>query len=133
MVRFGKNGTDATSAAIRVARAVTGKEHILVCGYHGWQDWYIGSTTKNLGVPGSTIKLTHHFTYNNIQSLETLLEKFQGKVAAVIMEPMSFEYPKDDFLKKCKELTHNHKALFIFDETVTGFRFSLGELKKFLE
>jgi glutamate-1-semialdehyde aminotransferase len=70
-VRFAKNGTDATSASIRIARAYTGKEHIAVCGYHGWQDWYIGSTTRDLGVPKAVKELTHKFEYNNIESDDT--------------------------------------------------------------
>jgi len=123
-VRFAKNGTDATSAAIRIARAYTGKEHIAVCGYHGWQDWYIGSTTRDLGVPQSVKELTHKFEYNNIESLEKIFQ--EQKLACVIMEPMNIEYPKDDFLKGVKELAHKNNALFIFDETITGFRYSLG-------
>jgi len=123
-VRFAKNGTDATSAAIRIARAYTGKEHIAVCGYHGWQDWYIGSTTRDLGVPQSVKELTHKFEYNNIQSLEKIFQ--EQELACVIMEPMNIEYPKDGFLKGVKELAHKNNALFILDETVTGFRYSLG-------
>jgi glutamate-1-semialdehyde 2,1-aminomutase len=123
-VRFAKNGTDATSAAIRIARAYTGKEHIAVCGYHGWQDWYIGSTTRDLGVPQSVKYLTHKFEYNNIKSLEKIFQ--EQKLACVIMEPMNIEYPKDDFLKGVKELAHKNNALFILDETITGFRYSLG-------
>jgi glutamate-1-semialdehyde 2,1-aminomutase len=131
MVRFGKNGTDATSGAIRLARAVTGKDHVLVCGYHGWQDWYIGSTTKSLGVPEVTQRLTHHFIYNNLDSLIKLLEKYKNNVAAVIMEPMNVEFPKNNFLLNCKKITHANKALFVFDETITGFRFSLGGAQKY--
>jgi glutamate-1-semialdehyde 2,1-aminomutase len=123
-VRFAKNGTDATSAAIRIARAYTGQEHIAVCGYHGWQDWYIGSTTRDLGVPQSVKELTHKFEYNNIQSLEKIFQ--EQELACVIMEPMNIEYPKDGFLKGVKELAHKNNALFILDETVTGFRYSLG-------
>ena len=123
-VRFAKNGTDATSASIRIARAYTGKEHIAVCGYHGWQDWYIGSTTRDLGVPQSVKELTHKFEYNNIQSLEKIFQ--EQELACVIMEPMNVEYPKDGFLKGVKELAHKNNALFILDETVTGFRYSLG-------
>ena len=74
-VRFAKNGTDATSASIRIARAYTGKEHIAVCGYHGWQDWYIGSTTRDLGVPKAVKELTHKFEYNNIKSLEKIFQE----------------------------------------------------------
>lgn len=123
-VRFAKNGTDATSAAIRIARAYTGKEHIAVCGYHGWQDWYIGSTTRDLGVPKAVKELTHKFEYNNIESLEKIFK--ENKLACAIMEPMSIEYPQDDFLKKVKELVHKNKALLVFDETVTGFRVHLS-------
>ena len=123
-VRFAKNGTDATSASIRIARAYTGKEHIAVCGYHGWQDWYIGSTTRDLGVPKAVKELTYKFEYNNIDSLKKIFQ--EQELACVIMEPMNIEYPKDNFLKKVKELTHKHNALLIFDETVTGFRYSLG-------
>ena len=72
MVRFGKNGSDATSGAVSVARAFTGSDHVAACGYHGWQDWYIGATTRNLGVPQATRDLTHLFVYNDINSLATI-------------------------------------------------------------
>ena len=124
MVRFGKNGSDATSAAIRLARAYTGNEHIAVCGYHGWQDWYIGSTTRDLGVPESTKALTHTFQYNNIDSLKKILD--QNRFAAVIMEPMNLAYPENDFLQAVKDLCHQHSALLVFDEMITGFRFAKG-------
>jgi len=123
-VRFAKTGTDATSAAVRIARAYTGRERVAVCGYHGWQDWYIGSTTRDLGVPQSVKELTHKFEYNNIESLEKIFQ--EHKLACVIMEPMNVEYPKDGFLEKVKKLVHKQKALLIFDETITGFRYSLG-------
>jgi len=123
-VRFGKNGTDATSAAIRVSRAYTGKERVAVCGYHGWQDWYIGSTTRDLGVPNCVKGLTHKFEYNNIESLEEIFQ--EQELACVIMEPMNVEYPKDNFLEKVKELAHKNNALLIFDEMITGFRYSTG-------
>ena len=123
-VRFSKNGTDATSAAIRIARAYTNKENIAVCGYHGWQDWYIGSTTRDLGVPKSVKSLTHKFKYNNIESLEKIFQEHE--LACVIMEPMNIQYPKDNFLEKVKKLAHKNNTLLIFDETITGFRYSLG-------
>jgi glutamate-1-semialdehyde 2,1-aminomutase len=123
-VRFAKNGTDATSASIRIARAYTGREHIAVCGYHGWQDWYIGSTTRDLGVPQGVKELTHKFEYNDIESLEKVFK--EQELSCVIMEPMNVEYPKDNFLEKVKELVHKNNALLIFDETITGFRYSLG-------
>ncbi|MEY8213367.1 MAG: aminotransferase class III-fold pyridoxal phosphate-dependent enzyme [Colwellia sp.] len=126
MVRFGKNGSDATSAAIRLARAFTQKEHVAVCGYHGWQDWYIGSTTRDLGVPESTKSLTHTFKYNDISSLEQLFSQQENKIAAVILEPMNTHFPQDNFLQKVKDLCKKQGAVLIFDETITGFRFSMG-------
>jgi glutamate-1-semialdehyde 2,1-aminomutase len=126
MVRFSKNGTDATSAAIRLARSYTGREHIIVCGYHGWQDWFIGSTSRNKGVPKAISDLTHTFEYNNIDSLKLILDTLENKVAAVILEPMNTTYPTKEFLPSVKELTHKAGAVLIFDEVITGFRFSKG-------
>lgn len=126
MVRFGKNGSDATAAAIRLARAYTGRDHIVVCGYHGWQDWYIGSTTRDKGVPGAVSSLTRKFEYNNIESLETVLNSLKNQVAAVIMEPMNVAYPIPGFLEDVRKLTRQAGALLIFDETITGFRYSKG-------
>src|SRR3989344_9137624 len=130
MVRFGKNGSDATSGAIRVARAVTKRDYVAVCCYHGWHDWYIGSTTMDLGVPVSTKQMTHKFVYNDIASLEKIFSEHQGKVAAVIMEPMSYEEPKEGFLQAVKDLAHKEGALLVFDEVITGFRFGLGGAQK---
>lgn len=128
MVRFGKNGSDVTTGAIRLARAVTGREHIALCGYHGWHDWYIGTTARRLGIPKSTQKLSHKFNYNDISSLEKILKKY--KVAAVIMEPMNYNEPENNFLAKVKTLAHKHGALLIFDEIITGFRYNLGGAQK---
>ena len=126
MVRFGKNGSDATSAAIRLARAFTKRDHIVVCGYHGWQDWYIGSTTRDKGVPNAVSSLTHKFEYNNIESLASVFTTYKNRVAAVIMEPMNSTYPNPGFLEEVLRLTHQAGALLIFDETITGFRFAKG-------
>ncbi len=125
-VRFGKNGSDATSGAVRIARAYTGKDHILTCGYHGWQDWYIGSTTRSLGVPEIVKSLTHPFPYNDTTALTQLFEKYPNQIAAVILEPMNVADPKPGFLEEVKAITHRHQALLIFDETITGFRFAKG-------
>jgi glutamate-1-semialdehyde 2,1-aminomutase len=126
MVRFGKNGSDATSGAIRLARAFTGRDHVAVCGYHGWQDWYIGSTARNRGVPKATQELTHTWVYNNIDSLDKLFQTYPGQIAAVILEPMNVVEPLPGFLESVKELAHKHGAILIFDETVTGFRYAIG-------
>jgi glutamate-1-semialdehyde aminotransferase/spore coat polysaccharide biosynthesis protein SpsF (cytidylyltransferase family) len=130
MVRFGKNGSDATSGAVRAARAFTGRDRIACCGYHGWQDWYIGSTTRNAGVPSAVRNLTHPFIYNDLSSLEKLFNEHPGEFAAVIMEPMNFVDPAPDFLAGVKELAHKHGALLIFDEICTGFHFGLGGAQK---
>lgn len=125
-VRFGKNGTDATSGAVRVARAATGRDRIAVCGYHGWQDWYIGSTTRSKGVPGVVRSLTHTFPYANIDALDELLGSYPGEFAAVIMEPMNVMSPPAGYLAAVRDTAHQHGALLIFDEVITGFRFALG-------
>ena len=130
MVRFGKNGSDATAGAVRAARAYTNREHIACCGYHGWQDWYIGSTTRSAGVPGAVRALTHPFPYNDLPALENLLEQHPGQCAAVIMEPVNFTEPAPGFLQGVKELAHRHGALLIFDEICSGFHFGLGGAQK---
>jgi glutamate-1-semialdehyde 2,1-aminomutase len=126
MVRFGKNGSDATSGAIRLARAWTDRDRVAVCGYHGWQDWYIGSTVRNRGVPRAVRELTHTFAFNDAESLRKLLAERPGEFAAVILEPMNVTDPQPSFLKQVQELTHAHGALLVFDETITGFRYAKG-------
>jgi glutamate-1-semialdehyde aminotransferase/spore coat polysaccharide biosynthesis protein SpsF (cytidylyltransferase family)/predicted dehydrogenase len=130
MVRFGKNGSDATSGAVRAARAFTGRERIACCGYHGWQDWYIGSTTRHAGVPEAVRALTHPFVYNDLGSLQRLLNEHKGEIAAVIMEPVNFWPPLAGFLESVRDLAHEHGALLIFDEICSGFHFGLGGAQK---
>lgn len=126
MVRFSKNGSDATSAAIRLARAFTGRDQIVACGYHGWHDWYIGTTSRNKGIPAPVAALTHNFQFNNIESLKNVLTLNEGKVAAVIIEPMNDTYPQPGFLEEVQTLAKKAGAVLIFDEVITGFRFSKG-------
>lgn len=126
MVRFCKNGSDATSGAIRLARAVTGRERVAVCGYHGAQDWYVGTTAWHRGVPSSTRRLSQPFAYNDLDSLDQLLRSAPHEFAAVILEPVSMTPPAEGFLRAVVELSHRHGALVIFDEIVTGFRLRLG-------
>ena len=125
MVRFGKNATDVTTAAVRLARAYTGKDRVIVCGYHGWQDWFIGSTSRNKGVPKATSDLTEVFKYNDLESLRKILSE-KNDVACVVMEPMNSSFPNPGFLEGVRELTKNHGVVLVFDETITGFRFSEG-------
>jgi glutamate-1-semialdehyde 2,1-aminomutase len=126
MVRFAKNGSDVTTASIRLSRAYTGKEEIAFCGYHSWQDWYIGSTSMNKGVPKDVAKLSHRFIYNDIESLRKIFENRPNKIAAVILEPMTSEYPKNIFLSEVKDLAKKNNSILIFDETITGYRYSIG-------
>ena len=126
MVRFGKNGSDATAGAIRVARAYTGRDRIAVCGYHGWQDWYIGSTARNKGVPEAVRQLTHTFAYNDLTSLQALFDEYPNEFAAVMMEPINLDEPAPGFLEGVRDMAHRNSAVFILDEIITGFRLSMG-------
>ncbi|MFA5173401.1 MAG: aminotransferase class III-fold pyridoxal phosphate-dependent enzyme [Candidatus Paceibacterota bacterium] len=126
MVRFGKNGSDVTTAAIRLVRAVTGRDHIAVGGYHGWHDWSIGTTTRNLGIPEATRALSHKFTFNDISSLEKIFKEYSKSIAAVILEPATYEAPSPGFLAAVKKITHRYGALLIFDEVASGWKTSLG-------
>lgn len=126
MVRYGKNGSDATAGAVRVARAFTGREKVACCGYHGWQDWFIGTTTRNAGVPKSTQDLTKTFAYNDLASLEKVFSENKGEIACVIMEPVGIVDPEPGFLEGVKALCERNGALLVFDEVVTGFRMALG-------
>lgn len=126
MVRFGKNGSDATAGAVRVARAYMGRDHVAVCGYHGWQDWYIGTTSRSAGVPKAVRELAHPFPYNDSDALDALLSSKPDQFAAVIMEPVNFNWPAPGYLEKVKEIAHRHGALLIFDEICSGFHFGLG-------
>jgi glutamate-1-semialdehyde aminotransferase len=126
MVRFGKNGSDATSGAVRAARAITGRDVIVCCGYHGWQDWYIATTTRARGIPRAVRELTVPFNYNDLAGLERVLAEHHGRVAAVILEPVGVVAPAPGFLEGVRDLAHRAGALLIFDEIVTGFRLALG-------
>jgi glutamate-1-semialdehyde 2,1-aminomutase len=126
MVRFGKNGADATTAAIRLARAHTGRDVVMVAGYHGWHDWYIGTTEKSLGVPEAVKKLTMTFPYNDADALERLLKEHGDRTAAIILEPTGKTTPLPGFLERIRELASRYGVVLIFDEIITGFRVSLG-------
>ena len=126
MVRYGKNGSDVTSAAVRASRAFTGRDIVAMCGYHGWQDWYIGTTTRNAGVPSAVSELSKTFTYDDIASLEALFVDYPDQIACVIMEPVGVVEPSEGYLKAVQELCRKHGALLIFDEVLTGFRIAYG-------
>ena len=129
MVRFLKTGSEACQAAVRAARAYTGKQGIAFWGYHGWHSWYAVTTERDKGISRELLSHIFSFEYNNIHSLEHIFNR-EG-IAAVIMEPMIVHPPKDNFLQDVKELAHKHGALLIFDETVTGFRWALGGAQEY--
>jgi glutamate-1-semialdehyde aminotransferase len=127
MVRFGLNGSDVTTAAVRVARAHTGRDHVAKCGYHGWADWSIAThPLRSGGIPQTVKDLTHEFGYNNIESLEKIFQTYPDQIAAVVLEPYNTTLPVDNFLQKVKDLAHKYGAVLVFDELVTGFRLSFG-------
>ncbi len=129
-VRFGKNGSDVTTAAIRIARAFTSKDLIAVAGYHGWHDWYIGTSTRDLGVPNKIKNLTKKFIFNDIKSFKNLLAKFPNKFAAAIIEPAGLIKTDLSFLKELKKLCRKENIVLIFDEIISGFRIDLGGAQK---
>jgi glutamate-1-semialdehyde aminotransferase len=130
MVRFGRNGSDATAAAVRCARAYTGRDVVACCGYHGWQDWYIGATARHRGVPQAVRDLTKTFTYNDVKSLEAIFKAHPDNVACVIMEPTNFTAPAPGFLEGVRELATRYGAVLVFDEICTGFHLGLGGAQK---
>ena len=156
MVKFSKNGSDVCAAAVKIARHVTGRDMIFQWGYHGFQDWYIGTTDRNAGVPQAVKDLTLSFDYEDTDKLRQMFDEHKGQVAAIVMEPVigqrqvcanrsSFgciKYPEKvigpckncaqkKILEKIKEIAHENGALLIFDEMISGFRFSMGGAGKY--
>lgn len=127
-VRFSKTGCDVTTAAIRLARAYTGRKTVLCCGYHGWHDWYIAVTDRNMGIPEETKNLTYTFTYNDIESV---LNSIDEDTAAIILEPVVFEEPQNDFLHQLRDICTKKGIVLIFDEMWTGFRMALGGAQEY--
>ena len=127
-VKISKTGADVCSAAIRVARAFTGRDKIFCCGYHGWHDWYIGITSRNAGIPEAIQNMTYTFEYNNIEAIRQALDE---DVAAIILEPFIFEEPQNDFLQELADVCKENGTLLIFDEMWTGFRIALGGAQEY--
>ncbi len=125
-VAFGKNGSDAVSAAVRIARAATGRPRILQFGFHGFHDWFAGLDPCIAGIPDAVKGLVHAFPYGRRATLERLFDDFQGEVAAVVMEPFREEPPPPGYLEAVRALCHRHGALLVFDEIVTGLRCHRG-------
>lgn len=133
MVKFSKNGSDATNGALKIARAYTGRDMVGICAEHPFfsvDDWFICTTPMNSGIPGIMQNLVATFSYNDIESIEKMFAENPGKIACIIMEPEKYDPPKDDFLNKTKEICHKNGALFILDEMISGFRWHNGGAQK---
>lgn len=136
MVKFSKNGSDATTAAIKLARAYTGRDLVAVCGdqpFFSTDDWFIGTTEMNTGIPKAITDMTLKFRYNDLESLRNLLEQNSKKIACVMLEPETGTVPAPDYLKQAKALCEAHGVVFILDETITGFRWHLNGAQKFYD
>ncbi|MFH1261640.1 MAG: aminotransferase class III-fold pyridoxal phosphate-dependent enzyme [Candidatus Micrarchaeota archaeon] len=145
MVRYARTGGEATSVAVRIARASVKKDKIAFCGYHGWHDWYLSANLagdKNLdghllpglhplGVPRSLTGVSIPFEYNRADQLEQIMEK-NPDVGVIMVEPMRHHYPEKDFLKKVRELADKYGAVLIFDEITSGWRMNVGGVHSIL-
>jgi glutamate-1-semialdehyde 2,1-aminomutase len=128
MVKFTKNGSSAVSAAVKLARAHTGRELVARCAEHpffSYDDWFIASTPLTRGIPQETIGKIKTFRYNDISSLEALITQHPGKIACVVLEPAATEEPKDGFLQLVQELCRANGIVFVLDEMITGFRWHI--------
>lgn len=134
-VRFMKTGNDANSASVRIARAFTGRDHLITCGYHGYGDWFTCGTgappalfTSDVtGVPAVLDTLVTRVAYGDTEALEEVFERRGDEIAGLIMVPYDWgEEVAADFVERARALTEQHGSLLIFDQVLTGFRLALG-------
>jgi len=140
MVRYARSGGEAMAIAVRIARAETGRDHIAFCGYHGWHDWYLAANLAEdhaldghllpglepTGVPRGLQGSAIPFKYNQIEDLSSIAASLPGKLAAVVMEPIRNDEPKDNFLYRVREIASRVGAVLIFDEITAGWRLNTG-------
>ena len=140
MVRYTKTGGESLAVAVRIARAFTGKDVVLACGYHGWHDWYLAANLEKgdplsyvhlsglepKGVPNNLADTVFIFDYNNTERFHELVERYQGQIAAVVMEPVRNIMPNEGFLEDIRNVTSNEHIVLIFDEVSSGFRICCG-------
>jgi len=134
MVKFAKNGSDVTTAAVKLARAHTGRDLIAICGdqpFFSTDDWFIGTTEMNAGIPQAIINMTLKFHYNDPASLQELFDQYPKQIACVLMEAEAMTQPDPGYLHWVKALCEKHGAILVFDEMITGFRWHLGGAQKF--
>jgi glutamate-1-semialdehyde 2,1-aminomutase len=136
MVKFAKNGSDVTTAAVRLARAATGRDLVVFPGdqpFLSVDDWFIGATEMNAGVPDAVQELSLTFPYGDARALEALFERRPDAIAAVVLEAVTMDPPPPGFLEQVRELTEKHGAVLVFDETITGFRWGLGGAQAYFD
>ena len=134
MVKFAKNGSDVTTAAVKLARAYTGRDMIAICGDHPFfstDDWFIGATEMNAGIPSVLTDLTLKFHYNDLASLIELFDRYPARIACVVMEAEASMRPQPGYLQQVKDLCEKNGTVLVFDEMITGFRWHLGGAQKF--
>ncbi|MCX5536520.1 glutamate-1-semialdehyde 2,1-aminomutase [Streptomyces sp. NBC_00006] len=127
MVKFAKNGSDVTTAAVRLARAVTGRPRVAICGdqpFFSVDDWFIGTTPMPAGIPAATTELTVSFPYGDLAATEELLTRYQDEIACLILEPAGHIEPPPGYLAGLRELADRHGCVLVFDEMISGFRWS---------
>jgi glutamate-1-semialdehyde 2,1-aminomutase len=139
-VRYTRSGGEALAVAVRIARTATGRDRVAFCGYHGWSDWYLAANLQGedsltghllpglspLGVPKGLFGTALPFTYNKIDELKAIFDKYSGEVGTVIMEPLRNYAPEPGFLESVKELANSRGAILVFDEVSSGFRLNVG-------
>lgn len=129
MVKFAKNGSDATTAAVRLARAYTGRDMVGICAHQPFfstDDWFIGTTAMSAGIPDVIRNLTVKFDYNDIASVRALFDRYPGRIACLILEAATAVEPRDGFLQAVQAVCRSNGALLILDEMITGFRWNIG-------
>jgi glutamate-1-semialdehyde 2,1-aminomutase len=128
MAKFGKNGSDVTTAAVKLARAFTGRKYVAACADHPFfsiHDWFIGATEMSAGIPEEDRRCTVKFRYNDIESVEQLFQQYPGQIACLILEPVKNDEPRDHFLEKLRALATREGAILIFDEMIAAMRFDV--------
>jgi glutamate-1-semialdehyde 2,1-aminomutase len=134
MVKFAKNGSDANDAALKLARAYTGRDLVAICQdqpFFSVSDWFIGSTPMNSGIPECVRALTLKFPYNDLEGAKKLFAAHPGKIAAIILEAEKETPPAEGFLQGLKDICRKEGAVLIFDEMITGFRWHNGGAQAF--
>jgi glutamate-1-semialdehyde 2,1-aminomutase len=134
MAKFAKNGSDVTTAALKLARAYTGRDLVAICGDHPFfsvDDWFIGTTELNAGIPEAISRMTMKFRYNDLADLRQLFDQYPNQIACVFLEPETVVPPAPNYLAQVKQLCEERGAVLVFDETITGFRWHLAGAQRF--